>query len=134
MIAFDTNVLLRLLMVDDENQAKRAQALLGRLVDANDTVLLSDIVLCELAWVLKSLYGQTRAEIVEVLRLILETEPFAFVNRSAVCQAVEIYEKGPADFSDYMIGCSATVSGATTTYTFDTSLKRSAAFTFPPSI
>ena len=134
MIAFDTNVLLRLLMIDDENQAKRAQAFLGRLVDANDTVLLSDIVLCELAWVLKSLYGQTRAEIVEVLRLILETEPFAFVNRSAVCQAVENYEKGPADFSDYMIGCSATVSGATTTYTFDTSLKRSAAFTFPPSI
>ena len=134
MIAFDTNVLLRLLVVDDEKQAKRAQALLRRAVDANESVRLPEIVLCELAWVPKSLYGQTRSEIVEVLRLLLETEPFAFVNRSAVGQAVVQYEKGPADFSDYMIGCSATASGATTTYTFDTSLRRNPAFAFPASI
>ena len=93
MIAFDTNVLLRLLVVDDEKQAKRAQALLGRAVDANESVLLPEIVLCELAWVLKSLYGQSRSEIVEVLRLLLETEPFAFVNRSAVCQALTSMRK-----------------------------------------
>ena len=134
MIAFDTNVLLRLLIVDDETQAKRARALMERAVNANDHVLLPDIVLCELAWVLKSLYAQSRLEIVETLRLLLETEPFSFANRSAVSQAVAQYETGPADFSDYMIGLSATASGATTTYTFDASLKRSPMFDFPASL
>ena len=134
MIAFDTNVMLRLLIVDDEAQAKRARMLLQRVIDANDKVLLPDIVLCELAWVLKSLYRQSRSEIVEVFLLLLETEPFSFANRSAVSQAVEQYEKGPADFSDYMIGCSATASGATTTYTFDASLRRNPMFAFPASL
>jgi len=128
MIAFDTNVLLRLLIVDDKVQAKRAKLLLKRVNDANDRVLLPDIVLCELTWVLKSIYGQSKSEIVEVLHLLLETEPFSFANRSVVSQAVAQFETGSADFSDYMIGWSATASGATTTYTFDTALKRNAMF------
>jgi len=128
MIAFDTNVLLRLLIVDDKVQAKRAKLLLKRVNDANDRVLLPDIVLCELTWVLKSIYGQSKSEIVEVLHLLLETEPFSFANRSVVSQALAQFETGSADFSDYMIGWSATASRATTTYTFDTALKRNAMF------
>ena len=134
MIAFDTNVLLRLLILDDKTQAKRAQALLARALDANDLVLLPDIVLCELAWVLKSVYGQERTEIAEVFRHLLKSKPFTFANRSVVSQAVEQYERGPADFSDYMIGSSATASGATTTYTFDASLRRNPMFQFPASL
>ena len=134
MIAIDTNVLLRLLIRDDETQAKKAQALLARALEANDRVLLPDIVLCELAWVLKSVYRQERSEIVEVLRHLLKSEPFSFANRPVVSQAVEQYEKGPADFSDYMIGASATASGATTTYTFDASLRRNPMFQFPTSL
>ena len=134
MIAFDTNVLLRLLVIDDQKQAKRAHALFKRATDTRDTIFLPDIVLCELTWVLKSLYSQTRAEILEVLRLLLETEPFVFANRSVVCQAVDQYQKGSADFSDYLIGCSATASGATTTYTFDRSLIRCPGFAFPASV
>ena len=60
MIAFDTNVLLRLLLDDDARQAERAQALIDRAVSASDRVLLPDVVLCELEWVLDSAYGLSR--------------------------------------------------------------------------
>lgn len=48
MIAFDTNVLLRLLLNDDADQARQAQDLIDQAVAASDRVLLPDVVLCEL--------------------------------------------------------------------------------------
>ena len=123
MIAFDTNVLLRLLLDDDARQAGRAQALVDRAVSAFDRVLLPDVVLCELEWVLDSVYGLSRPEIAETLQRLLDAEEFTFANRAAVVQAVAGYRAGKADFSDYLIGESATAAGASTTYTFDRALQ-----------
>lgn len=123
MIAFDTNVLLRLLLRDDARQSARVQALVDRAVAASDRVLLPDIVLCELEWVLDSVYELPRARVAETLRRLLDGNEFAFANRTAVTRAVTCYEKGKAGFSDYLIGESATVAGASTTYTFDRALR-----------
>ena len=131
MIAFDTNVLLRLLLNDDADQARQAQDLVDRAVAAADRVLLPDIVLCELQWVLKSAYGLSRQEIVATLRRLLDAEEFAFMNRAAVSRALASYAGGKADFSDYLIGESAALAGAGTTYTFDRALSRSVGFSRP---
>ena len=131
MIAFDTNVLLRLLLNDDSDQAKRAQDLIDHAVSASDRVLLPDIVLCELEWVLESVYQFPRAGIARTLRRLLDAQEFAFMNRAAVRQALDSYTRGQADFSDYLIGESATLAGATTTYTFDRVLSRSTGFSRP---
>ena len=56
MIAFDTDVSLRLLLNDDARRARISQGLLDHAVARSDTVLLPDIVLCELEWVLDSVY------------------------------------------------------------------------------
>ena len=131
MIAFDTNVLLRLLLNDDHNQARQAQDLVDRAVAASDRVLLPDIVLCELEWVLESVYSFPRARIATTVRRLLDGEEFAFVNRPAVVRALEHYTKGKADFSDYLLGESAMLAGASPTYTFDRVLSRSAGFSRP---
>lgn len=131
MIAFDTNVLLRLLLNDDTEQARQAQDLIDRAVTASDRVLLPDIVLCELEWVLESVYAFPRARIATTVRRLLDAEEFAFANRTAVCQALERYANGKADFSDYLLGEPATLAGATTIYTFDRVLSRSAGFSRP---
>ena len=131
MIAFDTNVLLRLLLHDDARQSARAQALVDRAVAASDRVLLPDIVLCELEWVLDSVYELPRSRVAETLRRLLDGNEFAFMNRTAVARAVACYEKGMADFSDYLIGESATVAGASTTYTFDRALRGADGFSHP---
>ena len=131
MIAFDTNVLLRLLLNDDATQARKAQALLDQAVSRSDKVLLPDIVLCELEWVLDSAYGMPRPSIIETLRRLLDAEEFAFLDRTAVAGALEGYEHGSADFSDYLIGTSAARAGAATTYTFDRALGRTGGFSLP---
>ena len=65
MIAFDTDVLLRLLLNDDARQARQAQALIDQAVSRSDTVLLPDIVLCEMEWVLSSVHEVPKGAIVE---------------------------------------------------------------------
>ena len=131
MIAFDTNVLLRLLLNDDARQARMAQGLIDHALVRSDKVLLPDIVLCELEWVLDSVYEVPKAEITETLRRLLDAEEFAFLDRVAVAGALNGYEGGNADFSDYLIGASAARAGAATTYTFDRALRRADGFTLP---
>lgn len=131
MIAFDTNVLLRLLLNDDAHQAAQAQSLLERAIAVADRILLPDIVLCEMEWVLESVYEFPKARIAETLLRLLDAEEFAFANRPAVVRAVASYQKGAADFSDYLIGESATVAGASTTYTFGRALQGQAGFSRP---
>ena len=131
MIAFDTNVLLRLLLNDDARQARQAQALVDQAMSRSDRILLPDIVLCEMEWVLSSVYGVPRAAIIETLRRLLDAEEFAFLDRAAVTSALNDYEGGSADFSDYLIGASAARAGAATTCTFDRALRRAEGFSLP---
>ena len=131
MIAFDTNVLLRLLLNDDARQARQAQALVDRAVSRSDQVLLPDIVLCELEWVMGAVYRVPKPEIARTLRRLLDTKVFAFLDRGAVVGALRDYESGSGDFSDYLIGATAARAGAATTYTFDRALRRAAGFDVP---
>ena len=131
MIAFDTNVLLRLLLNDEPRQARQAQALVDRAVSTSDRVLLPDIVLCELEWVLGAVYRVPKPEIARTLRRLLDTEVFAFLDRSAVTAALRDYEGDSGDFSDYLIGATATRAGAAITYTFDRALRRAGGFDLP---
>lgn len=86
------------------------------------------INLCELEWVLSSVYEVPKAAIIETLRHLLDAEEFAFLDRAAVASALSGYEGGSADFSDYLIGASAARAGAATTYTFDRALRRADGF------
>ena len=131
MIAFDTNVLLRLLLNDDKRQARQAQLLIARVIDASDRVLIPDIVLCELEWVLDSVYELPRSRIIETLQRLLDAEEFTFNSTAALGRALDDYKKGKADFSDYLIGASAASAGATTTFTFDRILLQSKGFSRP---
>ena len=131
MIAFDTNVLLRLLLNDDKRQARQAQLLIDRVIDAADRVLLPDIVLCELEWVLDSVYELPRSRIIETLQRLLDADEFTFNSTASLSRALDDYKKGKADFSDYLIGASAASAGATTTFTFDRILLQSKGFSRP---
>ena len=52
MRGLDTNVLLRLLLRDDEAQARKVRALVERSVHDGEVLHVSLPVLCELTWVL----------------------------------------------------------------------------------
>ena len=123
MIAFDTNVLVRLLVADDPRQARRARELVVTAAERGERVLIGDIVLCELEWVLESAYKVPRREIAAAVAALDADERFCFENAERVRRALEHYLSSRADLSDLLLGLRASAAGAGTTHTFDRRLR-----------
>ena len=120
MIGLDTNILVRYLTRDDEQQWQQAVTV----IQHNQLCFISNIVLCELVWVLKSAnYSFRKDEISNVLEDMLHSAAFEFENRSTIDQALQRYKQGKADFSDYLIGATSRQAGCIETVSFDSKLK-----------
>jgi len=128
MIGLDTNVLVRYLTQDDTAQARRAGAAIAEHTAAGERCYLGPIVLCELTWVLREAYGQTRASLITTLDLILATRQFEIGHKDAVRDAVEAFRAGRADFADYLLGAMSRRDGCEETVTFDRRLRDTAGF------
>lgn len=119
MIGLDTNVLVRHLTRDDEQQWQQA----ATVIQQSQPCFVTNSVLCELVWVLKgAIYGFRKDEIINVLEAMLHSAAFEFENRSTVDQALQRYKQGKADFSDYLIGAVSRQAGCTETVSFDSKL------------
>lgn len=94
MIALDTNVLIRFLVRDDEDQATRARTLVETCRARDDTCLVSNPVLCELEWVLESVYRATRSDIVAAVRMLQTTPPFVLEGADLLERVLQLYSKG----------------------------------------
>ena len=118
MIGLDTNVLVRHIVQDSEEQARAATRLIESSCTADDPGVISLVVLCELVWVLDRGYEYGRETIAGVLRRLLSVEDLRVERSELAWQALGLYEKGKADFSDYLIGFSHRDLGAKVTCTF----------------
>jgi predicted nucleic-acid-binding protein len=78
MIALDTNVLVRFLVMDDAKQAALAAKLINRAIADDAGLFVADIVVCELVWVLSFAYKFTRPEITVALRDLLRARELTF--------------------------------------------------------
>ena len=100
--SFDTNVLARLLVRDDDEQCRRAElAFRGAVAAGGDW--LATVVLLEVSWVLHVAYQFDRATTATALRRLLSTERLVVGNESAALAALAASEVGPADFADCVI-------------------------------
>ena len=70
MIGIDTNILVRYLTQDDIEQAKTVEALLDNYLTKPKSVLINNIVMCELICVLDRGYKYSKDQIIEVVRQI----------------------------------------------------------------
>jgi predicted nucleic-acid-binding protein len=114
----DTNVLLRLLLDDEPQQAQRAIRYVEReFVLAQ--VWVNRIVLCELIWVLERSYGYRRVDISETVQRLLETDELMVEDAEVVRSALYAYRISGADFSDCLLGMSNGRLGCERTATFD---------------
>ncbi len=130
MIAFDTNLLVRLVVEDDFAQWQRADELLARCVKDDELCLISIPVLCETVWVLRRRYRASREDLTLTIESLLDDEVFEIEQRNAVTEALHRFGKGRADLADYLIGVKNSLLHATTTYTFDRALKDAKGFTW----
>jgi predicted nucleic-acid-binding protein len=125
MVGIDTNILVRYLTKDDQEQWQRA----SEIIEGGEQCFIANIVLCELIWVLRgNPYKFSRKEISSTLEMMLQCSVFELESRSLAYQALQHFKQGNADFSDYLIGRIAQQSGCKTTFTFDQKLKSEKGF------
>jgi predicted nucleic-acid-binding protein len=117
MIAFDTNMLVRLVVDDHPQQADIAENLLK-----THRVLISRTVLLETEWVLRCAYKLPGERIHAFLQLLLQTENTVVEDALAVGRALDWYAQG-ADFADalHLAAC-----GPAVMHTFDRRFCKSA--------
>ena len=119
MIGVDTNVLVRYLVEDDEEQTKRADALLRRAAARNESIFVSDIVLCQIVWVLESVYNVHRREIADLLENLMRAKQVELGDADLAHRALDAYRTGKGDFADYVIRERALAAGCTSLATFE---------------
>jgi len=128
MIAIDTNVLLRLMVGDEADQARRAKAVVDDALRASSEVVISPIVLAEFVWTLRRSYKLSARDVAAHLERLLTVPSIRIVDRDVVVTAVADYRRGPADFSDYLIAAYAEREGALSVFSFDADAVKSGRF------
>ncbi len=119
MIGLDTNVLVRFLVRDDEDQFGRAQKLIRREAQAGTPVVVSHLVLLETEWVLRSRYKVTKAELLGAFSDLLSAVDMSFEEEHTVEEALFIWKNSSAQFADCLIGTRYGTLGCNATATFD---------------
>lgn len=94
MTAIDTNIVVRFVTRDDPEQFARARALL-----ASTVCYVPDTVVLETGWVLESIYGFSRDEVVRGLRAFLGLENVQVQDAERLQKALAWYVEG-MDFAD----------------------------------
>ena len=124
MIGIDTNILLRLWLNDDPAQNKRIDALLAEHGGMPGSLLVTDVVLVEAVWTLRSAFDQDKDAQLIAVRSLLEETAFAFEDREAVAAALSLFEAGSCGFADCLVVAKHTRQGCDFTATFDRGMRR----------
>ncbi len=124
MIGIDTNILLRLWLNDDPAQSKRIDSLLAEHGGTPGSLLVTDVVLAEAVWTLRSAFDQDKAAQLIALRSLLHETAFAFEDRAAVMHAAEMFERGNCGFSDCLVVAKNSRHGCDFTATFDRGMRK----------
>ncbi|MBX3566647.1 MAG: type II toxin-antitoxin system VapC family toxin [Rhizobiaceae bacterium] len=116
MKALDTNILLRFVTRDDEDQFAKASSFLNSR-SADDPAFISLIVLVEFVWTLRQRYGRSRSEIRSLVVTLMETKELAFEDESQVSAIVTNAVRG--ELADHLVSYCARRAGCSSTVTFD---------------
>jgi predicted nucleic-acid-binding protein len=112
-ITADTNVLVRAVTEDHEQQSRAAQAALRKA----EMVAIPIAALCELVWVLSQGYKIPTSDIAEAVRRLINAANVA-VNRPAAESGLALLDIG-GDFADGVIAYEGNWLGADTFASFD---------------
>lgn len=94
MIAIDTNIVVRFLTHDDEEQFQASRQLFE-----THEIFVADTVVLETEWVLRYAYEYSPSEICEAFRKVFGMKNVHPNSPDKIAQAIDWYEKG-LDFAD----------------------------------
>ena len=119
MIGLDTNVLVRLVVGDDPQQADKARRFVSRYCTPESPGFIDCVVLAEFVWVLGASYGYARSEIAVAVEGLLAGGDRVVEHHDAVRASLDDYKVGRADFVDALIARVNRAYGCKATATFD---------------
>jgi predicted nucleic acid-binding protein len=116
----DTNILIRHLTGDPPDMAARATAYL----EAEEALLLTDLIAAEAVYVLESFYEAPRDQVAQAVRSLVAFDSVVCVDPALLLRAAEVYETDRIDFAEaYLVAC-AESTGVSAIASFDRSLDR----------
>ena len=118
MIGLDTNVLVRFLVQDDADQARRAAACIARLTEAEPGFVAREVVL-ELVWVLAKAYQYNRAQITSALQGLMAAVEIEVEDSAVMGAVLDLYANQGYDFADLMVRQVGVQRGVSSMVTFD---------------
>ena len=119
MTGLDTNIIIRYLTQDDPAQSRKVNALMSRTEADNKSLFINSTVLCEVFWVLESVYDLNKTELLQTFEQLLTTGAFVFDDSQSLWAALTDYKSSKADISDCIIGRINKDRDCTSTLTFD---------------
>ncbi len=119
MRSVDTNVLVRLVVRDEPQQAEAAEKFVAK------GAWVSHLVLVETLWVLDAVYGRSAKQLIEAVAMLVEHKDLTFQDADVVVAALGQLRKRPAlGFSDCMVLETARKAGHLPLATFDRTLAK----------
>jgi predicted nucleic-acid-binding protein len=114
----DTNIMLRYILSDNEEQATQAEQIID-----NNHIHLPIEVLCEVVYVLEKVYNADREDIATQLSDIINSENITVPYQEAVLLGLQHYDKDKLDFVDGILAGYSEAENATV-HTFDKKLRK----------
>lgn len=119
MLAIDTNVLVRLLARDDDDQVHAAESFISK------GAWVSHLVLVETIWVLDSVYEMPRAQIAIAIEMLLNHRDLSIQDADVVAASLDHFRRWSAvQFSDCLVLEIARKAGHLPVATFDRNLSK----------
>ena len=120
MIGLDTNILISYLTQDDVLQAELANKVITRSSHQGELLWIGQITLCETLWVSERAYKISKAEIINILHMLLQTQELTFEKHDVIWRAIQDYKTCQSvGFVDCLIGRQNESNDCDYTYTFD---------------
>jgi len=120
MIGVDTNIIVRHLIQDDENQCRAVERLVTSASQV-DPILVNPVVAAESVWVLNRVYNVGDMEASNAISLLLESMEFAMPPHVNCTNWRDWFTSSNCDFSDVLIAKMNLENGCSKTYTLDKS-------------
>ncbi|MBA4370385.1 MAG: hypothetical protein C0418_02265 [Coriobacteriaceae bacterium] len=120
----DTNVLLGFVMPSGERQTVALDTLVSGVESADERLVVTEVVLAEAVWVLRSFYGWERGAIASALIELLSTPSLVAWDPAVAGAALGLMASDPRlDIADCLLAARARVDGDEVV-TFDERLRR----------
>jgi predicted nucleic-acid-binding protein len=115
----DSNVFLRYLTADDEEQSAQAKNLFQKAIEGKVNLITGPPVLFEISWTLKVRYKRNAAEILDILEALVSASWLSMADKNIAERAVMIARQSGQDFADAYIHESALKMSAQSIATFN---------------